>query len=337
MWPLTASRPKALLPVGGMPFLEMQLRWLSMAGVTEVLMAVGTEQRESWDRYLADRIDDGGLRIEVTAEPEPLDTAGALVDIKDRLAERFLVLNGDVILDIDPEMLLASPGNGSRARLTLTVVDDASSYGAVRLDGAKVIAFDEKPDLASETRATVNAGLYLMERSVLEGLPPGRRSLERDVFPLLASKGELGGVIGEGAWVDIGTPQRYIEAHDSVASGQTKLYDPDLRGGVFVAQDGDWAWVGPGATVDPTARLRPRRGARRCIYRGRDRGTRCRGRLGRPGQGPCCRGRIHPRRRGQRDRHRVRVAPRCPSRPRYRTRRESRYFLGADLIRLGAP
>ncbi len=256
MWPLTDSRPKALLPVGGMPFLEMQLRWLSMAGVTEVLMAVGTEQRESWDRYLADRIDDGGLRVEVTAEPEPLDTAGALVDIKDRLAERFLVLNGDVILDIDPEVLLASPGNGSRARLTLTVVDDASSYGAVLLDGAKVIAFEEKPDLASDRRATVNAGLYLMERSVLEELPPGRRSLERDVFPLLASKGELDGVIGEGAWVDIGTPQRYIEAHDSVADGQTKLYDPDLRDGDFIARDGDWAWIGPGATVDPTARLR---------------------------------------------------------------------------------
>ena len=102
----------------------------------------------------------------------------------------------------------------------------------------------------------MNAGLYLMERSVLAELPPGRRSLERDVFPLLASKGELDGVIGEGAWVDIGTPQRYIEAHDSVASGRTKLYDPDLRDGVFVAQDGDWAWVGPGATVDPTARLR---------------------------------------------------------------------------------
>ena len=81
------------------------------------------------------------------AERDPLDTAGALVAIRDRLADRFLALNGDVILDVDPELLLATGGHGQwRARLMLTVVDDASAYGSVMLEGSRVTAFVEKAD-----------------------------------------------------------------------------------------------------------------------------------------------------------------------------------------------
>jgi mannose-1-phosphate guanylyltransferase len=255
MWPLTADRPKALLPVAGMPFLEMQLSWLSSAGVTEVLIAVGEEQEEVWRGYLADRGATGRPRVEIMAERDPLDTAGALVAIKDRLADRFLALNGDVILDIDPELLLA-PGGRWRARLMLTVVDDASAYGSVMLEGSRVTAFVEKADAPSDAGATVNAGLYLMDRSVLDALPPGRLSLERDVFPRLAADGELTAVVGEGAWIDIGTAQRYIEAHEIVARGRTKLHDSRVRVGELVTSGGgSWAWVGPGAIVDPTARL----------------------------------------------------------------------------------
>ena len=256
MWPLTASYPKALLPVGGMPFFEMQLRWLSSAGVTDVVIAVGAEKQAAWLRHLADRKANEGPKIEVTAELEPLDTAGALVGIRDRLADRFLVLNGDVILDIDPDILLGSWNDDCRARLTLTVVDDASSYGAVLLDGSKVRAFEEKPEFIGDARATVNAGLYLMDRSVLEELHPGPRSLEREVFPLLASRGELDGVLGKGPWLDVGTPQRYIEAHATVAGGWTMLYELDRQRGGFVMPEGEWSWIGLNAAVDPEARLR---------------------------------------------------------------------------------
>jgi mannose-1-phosphate guanylyltransferase len=257
MWPLTAGRPKALLPVAGMPFLEMQLSWLSSAGVTEVLIAVGEEQEEVWRGYLADRGETGGPRVEIMAERDPLDTAGALVAVRDRLADRFLALNGDVILDVDPELLLAPGGHDQwRARLMLTVVDDASAYGSVMLEGSKVTAFVEKADAPGDAGATVNAGLYLMERSVLDALPPGRLSLERDVFPRLATDGELTAVVGEGAWIDIGTAQRYIEAHEIVARGRTKLHDSRGRDGELVTSGaGSWAWVGPGTTIDPTARL----------------------------------------------------------------------------------
>ncbi len=108
-------------------------------------------------------------------ERQPLDTAGALVAIRDRLADRFLVLNGDVILDVDPGELM-DPGGAWRARLMLTVVDDASAYGAVSREGSSVTAFVEKPDVTGDTGATVNAGLYLMERSVLDELHPRRGS-----------------------------------------------------------------------------------------------------------------------------------------------------------------
>jgi mannose-1-phosphate guanylyltransferase len=235
----------------------MQLSWLSSAGVTEVIIAVGQEQEDVWRGYLADRGETGGPRVEIMAERDPLDTAGALVAIKDRLADRFLALNGDVILDIEPELLLAPGGHDRwRARLMLTVVDDASAYGSVLLEGSEVTAFVEKSDAAGDTGTTVNAGLYLMERNVLDALPPGRLSLERNVFPRLAAAGELTAVVGEGAWIDIGTAQRYIEAHEIVARGRTKLHDSRGRDGELVtSRAGSWAWVGPGAIVDPTARL----------------------------------------------------------------------------------
>jgi mannose-1-phosphate guanylyltransferase len=138
----------------------------------------------------------------------------------------------------------------------LTVVDDASAYGSVLLEGSKVTAFVEKPDAPADAGVPVNAGLYLMERSVLDALPPGRRSLERDVFPRLAAEGELTAVVGEGAWIDIGTAQRYIEAHEIVARGRTALHDSRGRDGELVTTGtGSWAWVGPGATIDSTARL----------------------------------------------------------------------------------
>ncbi len=255
MWPLTAGHPKALLPVAGMPFLEMQLRWLASAGVSEVLIAVGEEQEELWRAYLANHRHTEGPQVEVMVERQPLDTAGALVAIRDRLADRFLVLNGDVILDVDPGELM-DPGGAWRARLMLTVVDDASAYGSVSREGSTVTAFVEKPDVTGDIGATVNAGLYLMERSVLDELPEARLSLERDVFPRLASAGELSAVVGDGPWIDIGTAQRYIEAYGIVAAGRTKLHDPGHADGELLTTDsGSWAWIGPGATVDPTARL----------------------------------------------------------------------------------
>ena len=146
------------------------------------------------------------------AERDPLDTAGALVAIRDRLADQFLALNGDVILDVDPELLLAAGGHGQwRARLMLTVVDDASAYGSVMLEGSRVTAFVEKADAPSDAAATVNAGLYLMDRSVLDALPR----------PAVAGKGRLPPPRHRRrahrrrrcrSWIDIGTAQRYIES-----------------------------------------------------------------------------------------------------------------------------
>ena len=121
--------------------------------MTEVLIAVGDEQEELWGRYLADRSPiPEGRRSRSWPSAEPLDTAGALVAIRDRLAERFLVLNGDVILDVDPGMLMASPGrrltgpaDAHRGRRCLRIWRRCSR-------GVKVTAFVEKPDVTGDTR-----------------------------------------------------------------------------------------------------------------------------------------------------------------------------------------
>jgi mannose-1-phosphate guanylyltransferase len=249
MSPLTATVPKGLIPVAGVPFLDLQLRQLAEVGIEEVLLSVGTHQLDAWEEFAAAR--DG---VSLVVEQEPLDTAGPVRLALDRLDERFMVLNGDVIIESDLGDYLRRVPEDADAALALVEVEDTSAYGVVVLDGAGMVdAFVEKPDPEDAPARTVNAGMYVMTRAAIAAYPEGRLSFERVVFPDLAARRALGGVVIDGRWMDIGTPELYLDTTGAVLHGATRLHVPDgphlVDGEVRGDLGGSWSWVAPGAVV----------------------------------------------------------------------------------------
>ncbi len=254
LWPLTATRPKALLPVAGLPFVEFQLRSLARAGVEEAVLAVGLGDEAAWARYLAGRREPPRTRLAV--EEEPLDTAGPVRQILEELDEQFLVLNGDVLYEAELGVVVADPPDADGV-LVLSPVEDPSAFGVVVTAASGTVErFVEKPPPGTEPAKTVSAGIYLLRRSALSSWPRGRLSFERVVFPSLVAETRLAAIVAEGAWMDIGTAEQYLAAHEFVISGGSRLHqppDPSGAGELRGDRNGDWAWLEPGARVDEGA------------------------------------------------------------------------------------
>lgn len=259
--PLTSDLPKPAVTLVDRPFLAYAIEWLAAHGVTEVVLACGflpDVLREA----LRDEEQRAGVRITYVAEPEPLGTAGAIRfaadSLGDRLEDRFLALNGDVLADLDLSALLAAhEERGASATIGLHPVDDSSAYGLVRCDeGGRVLEFLEKTGEA--VPGEINAGAYVLRRPVLDLIAPGRAvSIEREVFPRLIGEG-LCGLLLDGYWMDIGTPERYLQASWDILEGavetRVKPTAPGLLVGAGAAIDGE-ADVGPRAVVAAGCRI----------------------------------------------------------------------------------
>jgi mannose-1-phosphate guanylyltransferase len=259
--PLTETVPKPALTLVDRPFLAYMIEWLAGHGVTEVVLACGFLP-EVLREALAGEERRAGVRIRYAVEPRPLGTAGAIrfaaEVLGDELDERFLALNGDVLTDLDLSALLdAHRRRAARATIALHPVEDSSAFGLVHSAGeGEVLAFLEKTGEA--VPGEVNAGMYALERPVLELIPPGENvSVEHDVFPRLAGAG-LHGLLLEGYWMDIGTPERYLRASWDILEGRVETRVEPTAPGVLVAAGAEVAGdatVGPRAVVSPGCRV----------------------------------------------------------------------------------
>ncbi len=250
--PLTNDVPKPALTLVDRPFLAYMIEWLAVHGVTEAVFACG---------FLPDVLQEAlgggehaGVRLSYVAEPDPRGTAGAIRfaadSLGERLEDRFLALNGDVLTDLDLTALLrAHEERGSRATLALHPVEDSSTYGLVSYDGEGAVSeFLEKS--GEVVPGEINAGAYVLERSVLDLIPPEREvSIEREVFPRLIGDG-LGALRLDGYWMDIGTPERYLEASWDILEGRVATRVLPTGPGLFV---GAGAEVASAATIGPRA------------------------------------------------------------------------------------
>jgi mannose-1-phosphate guanylyltransferase len=249
--PLTNDVPKPALTLVDRPFLAYMVEWLAAHGVTEAVLACGF-MPDALRAALGDG-EHGGVKLTYVTEPDRRGTAGAIRFAADalgeRLDDRFLALNGDVLTDLDLTGLLAAhERRGGRATIALYPVEDSSAYGLVSVDGdGQVTEFLEK--IGEPAPGEINAGAYLLERSVLELIPPDREvSIEREVFPRLIGNG-LGALRLDGYWMDIGTPERYLQASWDILEGRVATEVRPTAPGLL---------VGAGAEVDSSARVGPR-------------------------------------------------------------------------------
>jgi NDP-sugar pyrophosphorylase family protein len=248
--PLTLRLPKPVVPVVDRPFLRHQLDLLERVGVTDIVFSVA---------YQPERIravfGDGrslGRRIHYAIEAVPLGTGGAVKNAEPYLDDLTIVFNGDVLTDVDlPAAVRAHRDSGARATLVLAPVPNPAAYGLVETDGTgRVRSFIEKPtDPSQITTDTINAGIYILDTTSLSLMPAGENhSIERAFFPALLHRGDhVQAWIHRGYWIDIGTPEKYLQVHRDI-----------LRGRFPVELDGErrqGGWVHRDAAVDPGARL----------------------------------------------------------------------------------
>jgi mannose-1-phosphate guanylyltransferase len=248
--PLTDRIRKDMLPLVDRPLLAYTLEHLRRHGVRRGIISCG---------YLPTQIEEhfgssyGNLELEYRVEPDPLGTAGGIAFAARDLDSTFFALNGDSLRESDLGALVEyHRSSGARATILLTPVADPTRYGLVRLaaDG-RVSTFLEKPRPEEIDTDLINAGLYVLEPDVLDLVPPGRSvSIERDVFPRLAEEGSVFGLALDGYWLDVGTPESYLQAHRDVLERSFPTEVGDALGA-------DFTLVDPSAEVDAAARLVP--------------------------------------------------------------------------------
>ncbi|MGD9736381.1 MAG: sugar phosphate nucleotidyltransferase [Solirubrobacterales bacterium] len=258
--PLTTHVPKPALTLVDRPFLAYVVEWLAGHGVDEVVLACGFLPDVL--REVLGEHEHEGVRLTYVVEPEPRGTAGAIrfaADaLGDRLGERFLALNGDILSDLDLGALVRShEGRGARASIALHEVEDSSHYGLVSTGaGGAVTAFREKTGEVAP--GAINAGAYVLERSLLEQIPPGEQvSIEREVFPRLIGDG-LYALTLDGYWMDFGTPERYLQATWDILEGRVATRVRPTGHGMFIASECEIAAdaeVGPRVVVAAGCRV----------------------------------------------------------------------------------
>ena len=244
--PLTLDRPKPLLPLCGVSMLDHALALCRRHGHEHVLV----NAHWLWEQVAEWAVRRGvGLQVE---QPEVLGTGGGLKAAAPRLAQRFVVVNGDILCDIDLGALLAAvPPGGSAMALRADPVLGARAPVDRDTDGVVVRMRDFAGAPGVGLSGTHFTGVHAADRDVLEQVPDGHQCIVRTAYKAVLPERKVRAVVHDGAWVDIGTPDQYLAANLAVLDG------------VLPAPADVWAegtkgpggsWIGSGARVEGTIR-----------------------------------------------------------------------------------
>lgn len=226
--PLTLNTPKPIVPIVNQPFLLRQIELLKKAGIKEIILSLNYQPSEI-EKVLGDG-SAFGVKLKYLIEPSPLGTAGAYKFAEKFLNDPTIVLNGDILTDIDLSEVVKHHQNlKAITTIVLTPVENPSAYGLVELgNNSEVLRFLEKPkaeEISKININTINAGIYILEPEVLGFIPKDEKySFEYQLFPdLLNRKANfLGFTANDNYWLDIGTHERYLQAHSDLISGKFK-------------------------------------------------------------------------------------------------------------------
>jgi NDP-sugar pyrophosphorylase family protein len=240
--PLTLHRPKPLLPLGGVPMLDHALALARSHGHTDALV----NAHWLWEQVARWAVENGvGLQVE---SPNILGTGGGLRAAHDQLAERFVVLNADILCDIDLSALLAAVPPGGAA-MALRADPVLSARAPVLRDEAGVVV--RMREFAGRVDAGIPGthftGVHAADRAVLSGVPEGEACILRTAYKAVTDDRLVGSILHAGQWVDIGTPADYLRANLAVLDG-TLSTPVDIWARGERAADG--SWIGPGAQIE---------------------------------------------------------------------------------------
>ncbi len=248
--PLTVHTPKPIVPIFNRPFLYYQIDLLrQVPEIDEVILSLNYQPRR-----IEEIFGEGeglGLKLRYVVEPMPLGTAGAVRYAGDNLTESVVVFNGDVLTQVDlAAVLKMHRERKAKATIVLTPVENPRAYGLVETDArGNIQRFLEKPGEDEITCNTINAGIYVLEPDTFDRIPKDTAwSIERSFFPSLIERGEtFVAYVYDGYWIDIGTPQKYMQVHRDIMDGRYSA--PPFAG------EQHRAWVSETARIDEGVEL----------------------------------------------------------------------------------
>ncbi|HZS11486.1 MAG TPA: NDP-sugar synthase [Nitrospirales bacterium] len=249
--PLTIHSPKSIVPIFNRPFLNYQLDLIKkVPEIDEVILSLNYQPHRIEEVFGDGR--EAGIKMRYVVEPTPLGTAGGVKFASEGVTDTLVVFNGDVLTQIDLAALLRlHRDRKSRATIVLTPVDNPSAYGLVETDAdGNIRRFLEKPKADEITCNTINAGIYVLEPSTFDRIPRDVAwSIERSFFPSFIERGETFiATVYRDYWIDIGTPEKYVQVHRDVMDG--KYSAPPFNGRAALA------WISPKARIDATASIK---------------------------------------------------------------------------------
>lgn len=248
--PLTYAIPKPLIPVLNRPLIVHMLDNLRRHDVQRIVFAASAS-----DKRLEAALGDGsryGVNLEYCYETEPLGSGLAVKEAARRFDGPFFVCNGDVLSDLDlTEMAARHVEAGAMMSIFLAAVSDPSSYGIADLDNTgRINRFLEKPGPGQTNSRWANAGTWLFEPDVIQQIPDEKMdgSIERLVMPSLIAQGDLVlGYASDTYWMDVGTPERYLQIHNDLLNGAI----PGWVGATIAAE----AEIGDGCQIWADAKI----------------------------------------------------------------------------------
>jgi len=248
--PLTIHTPKPIVPIFNRPFLHYQLDLLKQVPeIDEVILSLNYQPRR-----IEEMFGDGGesgLGIKYVVEPAPLGTGGAVRYAGETIRDSVVVFNGDVLTGVDlGAVIRLHRERRAKATIVLTPVENPRAYGLVETDPeGNIRRFLEKPEAHEITCNTINAGIYVLEPDTFDRIPKDTPwSIERSFFPSLIERNEtFVAYIDPSYWIDIGTPEKYMQVHRDIMDGR-------FRAAPFADAPGR-TWVSPEARVEDGAIL----------------------------------------------------------------------------------
>src|SRR5437588_6157082 len=248
--PLTSNSPKPMLPLANRPMMEHIVRLLKQHGFDEIVVTLAFLP-QAIRTYFGDG-SEFGVRMVYATEETPLGTAGSVLNARQELTERFLVISGDVLTDIDLAKIVAfHEEREALATVGLVAVENPLEFGIViTRDDGSIERFLEKPTWGQVFSDTINAGIFVLEPEIFDYIPAGEAvDFSNEVFPkLLANSRPMYGAVAEGYWEDVGTLDAYVRAHKDALDARVALDIPGFR-----LEHG--VWLGEGAEIHPDAKV----------------------------------------------------------------------------------